>query len=461
MAGVEALYLRRRGTPSSSVMIEVVSELPRTSSRRAARLAGLPLGIAGRAAGSLGRRALGRGEGNLTEELADQAAEQVFAVLGELKGGAMKVGQALSVFEAGMPDKYAGPFREALTKLQAGAPPLPPAEVEKVLDNQLGLRWRERFAEFDGAAAAAASIGQVHRAVWADGREVAVKVQYPGADEALRSDLRQLRRLSPFLRPLAPGTDVKGVIDELYNSAVAELDYRGEADTQRVFAAAFRDDPQIRVPAVLASAPKVLVTEWADGRTLGQIAAVGTREERNRAGELLAEFQFCSPARVHMMHGDPHPGNFLLAEDGRMVVLDFGASHPLPEGMPDVLTSMMRLALAGEADELLALMTRAGYVGRSGMDPGDAMAFLSPFIEPMRQTEFHFDRAWLQGIMAVYGDFSGREFRTSRSFTLPREYVLIHRVLSASVGMLCQLEATAPYREIVHRWLPEIFPDGV
>lgn len=434
-----------------------MSELPRSSSRRAARLAGLPFGIAGHAAGSLGRRALGRGDGDLTQDLTDRAADQVFAVLGELKGGAMKVGQALSVFEAGMPDRYAEPFREALTKLQAEAPPMPPGEVEGVLDRQLGLRWRERFDAFDGEAAAAASIGQVHRARWADGREVAVKVQYPGADEALRSDLRQLRRLAPFLRPLSPGTDVKAVIDELYDSCVAELDYRAEADTQRVFAAAFRDDSHIRVPSVLASAPGVLVTEWAEGRTLGRIATDGTRDERSRTGALLSEFQFSSPSRARMMHGDPHPGNFLLAGDGRLVVLDFGASLPLPEGMPDALTSMMRLALADEADELLALMDRAGYVGRSGMDPMDAMAFLGPFIEPMRQPEFHFDRAWMQRIMAVYGDVSGREFRTSRSFTLPRDYVLIHRVLSASVGMLCQLEATAPYRAIVEHWMPEIF----
>lgn len=436
-----------------------VSDLPRTSSRRAARLAGLPLGIVGRAAGSLGRRALGRGEGDLTEELADQAAEQVFAVLGELKGGAMKVGQALSVFEAGMPDRYSEPFREALTKLQSEAPPLPPAEVEKVLDTQLGLRWRERFAEFSGEAAAAASIGQVHRAVWSDGREVAVKVQYPGADEALRSDLRQLRRLAPLLRPLNPGTDIKGVIDELYESAVGELDYRTEADTQRVFAAAYRGDPLIRVPDVLASSPKVLVTEWADGRALSRISADGTPEERNLAGELLTEFQFSSPTRVRMMHGDPHPGNFLLADDGRMVVLDFGASIPLPDGIPDVLTSMMRLALADEADELLALMTRAGYVGRGGVDPADAMAFLGPFIEPMREPVFHFSRTWMQGIMSVYGDVSGQEFRTSRSFTLPQEYVLIHRVLSASVGMLCQLQSSAPYRRIVERWIPQIFDE--
>ena len=436
-----------------------MSELPRTSSRRAARLAGLPLGIAGRAAGSLGRRALGRGDGDLTEELADQAAEQVFAVLGELKGGAMKVGQALSVFEAGMPDKYAEPFREALTKLQSEAPPLPADEVEKVLDAQLGLKWRERFAKFDGQAAAAASIGQVHRAVWSDGREVAVKIQYPGADEALRSDLKQLRRLAPLLRPLNPGTDVKGVIDELYESTVSELDYRLEADTQRVFAAEFAGDPLIRVPSVLASAPKVLVTEWANGRALSKIAAEGSPEERNRTAELLSEFQFSSPSRVGMMHGDPHPGNFLLGDDGRMVVLDFGASIPLPNGFPSVLTSMMRLALENRGDDLVALMTRAGYMGRGGMDSADAMAFLGPFIEPMREPSFQFDRAWMQGILAVYGDFSGREFRTARSFTLPREYVLIHRVLSASVGMLCQLQATAPYQQIVRRWMPEIVAD--
>lgn len=383
----------------------------------------------------------------------------MFAVLGELKGGAMKVGQALSVFEAGMPDKYAEPFREALTKLQSEAPPLPADEVEKVLDAQLGLKWRERFAEFDGQAAAAASIGQVHRAVWSDGREVAVKIQYPGADEALRSDLKQLRRLAPLLRPLNPGTDVKGVIDELYESTVSELDYRLEADTQRVFAAEFAGDPLIRVPSVLASAPKVLVTEWAHGRALSKIAAEGSPEERNRTAELLSEFQFSSPSRAGMMHGDPHPGNFLLGDDGRMVVLDFGASIPLPNGFPSVLTAMMRLALENRGDELVALMTRAGYVGRGGMDSADAMAFLGPFIEPMREPSFQFDRAWMQGILAVYGDFSGREFRTARSFTLPREYVLIHRVLSASVGMLCQLQATAPYQQIVRRWMPEIFAD--
>ena len=438
-----------------------VSEIPRKSSRRTARLMGLPFGIAGRAAGTVGRRAMGRGEpGELSDQLADQAAEQVFAVLGELKGGAMKVGQSLSVFEAGMPERYAGPFREALAKLQSEAPPMPAEEVERVLDVQLGTRWRERFADFEPEASAAASIGQVHRATWSDGREVAVKVQYPGADEALRSDLRQLRRLAPFLRPLNPGTDVKAVIDELYDSCVEELDYRGEADTQRVFAAAFSGDERVRVPAVLASAPRVLVTEWADGRTLGRIAAGGAPAERDHVAELLTEFQFSSPTRAHMLHGDPHPGNFLLGDDGRLVVLDFGASIPLPEGFPAELQEIMRLALLRRGPELVAMLGAAGYLGRSGtMDPAEALAFLEPFTEPMRTERFHFDRAWLQGIVNSYGDVTGREFRTARGFSLPRDYVLVHRVLSGSVGMLCQLDGTAGYRGIVERWMPAIFAE--
>src|SRR5699024_3145690 len=158
-------------------------------------MAALPLGIAGRAAAGLGRRMTGQDRAETAAELAAKAAEQMFAVLGELKGGAMKIGQAMSVFEAAMPEQIAEPYREALTKLQKDAPPMPTAQVHRVLDQQLGTGWRDRFASFDDRPAAAASIGQVHRAVWADGREVAVKVQYPGADDALRSDLKQLRRL--------------------------------------------------------------------------------------------------------------------------------------------------------------------------------------------------------------------------------------------------------------------------
>ena len=164
-----------------------VTEIKRGRTTRNAKMASLPVGMAGRAALGLGKRLAGKSKDEVTAELMDRTAQQLFAVLGELKGGAMKVGQALSVVEAAIPEQYGKPYREALTKLQREAPPLPADKVHRVLDQQLGTRWRERFQTFDDKSVAAASIGQVHKAVWSDGREVAVKIQYPGIATAVAS----------------------------------------------------------------------------------------------------------------------------------------------------------------------------------------------------------------------------------------------------------------------------------
>jgi predicted unusual protein kinase regulating ubiquinone biosynthesis (AarF/ABC1/UbiB family) len=189
-----------------------VSDIPRRAVTRSARLAALPVGVAGRAAWGLGRRIGGHPAEVVAAELQARTAEQLFAVLGQLKGGAMKVGQALSVFEAALPEELTAPYRAALTGLQEAAPPLPVATVHAVLAAQLGSDWRDRFTSFDDRPAAAASIGQVHRAVWSDGRDVAVKIQYPGAAEALLGDFRQLGRLARVLGPLAPGLELKPLL---------------------------------------------------------------------------------------------------------------------------------------------------------------------------------------------------------------------------------------------------------
>jgi predicted unusual protein kinase regulating ubiquinone biosynthesis (AarF/ABC1/UbiB family) len=432
-----------------------VSDIPRSGAARTAKLASLPIGFAGRTAAGWGKRLAGRSSEQVGAELSAKTAEQLFAVLGELKGGAMKFGQALSVFEAAVPEEMAGPYREALTKLQAGAPPMPSSTVHRVLAEQLGTGWRERFSSFEDEHAAAASIGQVHRAVWQDGREVAVKIQYPGAGEALRSDLRQLQRFGRMFQAVIPGLQVRPLIDELRDRMEEELDYRAEADNQRAFAAAFNGDAEFVVPKVVGSAPKVLVSEWVEGVGLSTIIANGTTEQRNEMGRLLALFHFSSPARAKLLHSDPHPGNYMLLPDGRMSVIDFGAVARLPDGLPVTFGRMTRLALENRPEELMELLRAERFVERdTDLDPEDVLDYLRPFVEPMRQETFHFTRRWMQKQAERLGDMRGEDFKLTRSLNLPAQYLLIHRVTLGSIGILCQLDAEAPFKSIVERWQP-------
>ncbi|WP_338603720.1 AarF/ABC1/UbiB kinase family protein [Saccharopolyspora sp. SCSIO 74807] len=432
-----------------------MTDIPRRAAQRTAKLASLPLGVAGRVAAGWGKRLTGHTSEEINAELSARTAEQLFAVLGQLKGGAMKFGQALSVFEAAVPDEMAEPYREALTKLQSAAPPMSGDSVRRVLDTQLGRAWRDRFAEFDDEPAAAASIGQVHRAVWHDGRDVAVKVQYPGAAEALRSDLRQLSRFSRLFQSLAPGAEIKPLLAELQDRMVEELDYRTEAANQRAFATAFAGDDLVRVPKVLASAPQVLITEWVTGKPFAEIIADGTQQERNEAGRLLAEFHFSSPQRSGLLHADPHPGNFLLGEDGRLIVIDFGAVARLADGLPPVLGRMMRLALEDRADDLLRLLREDRFVQTdSALRAEDVIAYLGPFVDPVRTERFHFSREWMQRQAERVGDLRSPDFRTGRSLNLPPDYLLIHRVTLGATGILCQLDSEFAAREIITRWQP-------
>jgi predicted unusual protein kinase regulating ubiquinone biosynthesis (AarF/ABC1/UbiB family) len=221
-----------------------VSDIPRRAFTRSAKLASLPIGVAGRAAWGIGKRVGGRPAEVVATELQARTAAQIFKVLGELKGGAMKFGQALSIFEAALPEDLAGPYRAALTKLQEAAPPLPAGAVHGVLASELGADWRALFTSFDDKPAAAASIGQVHRAVWSDGRVVAVKVQYPGAGAALISDLNQLGRIARLFSTITPGLEVKPLIAELKARVTEELDYVLEAESQRAFAKGLRRRPR-------------------------------------------------------------------------------------------------------------------------------------------------------------------------------------------------------------------------
>ena len=433
----------------------LVTDIKRGSVARNAKLAGLAGGMAGRAALGFGKRLTGKSKDEVTAELMDKAAQQLFAVLGELKGGAMKVGQALSVLEAAIPEQYGKPYREALTKLQREAPPLPAAKVHRVLDAQLGTKWRERFTSFDDTPVASASIGQVHKAVWSDGREVAVKIQYPGADEALRADLKTIQRLVGVFKQLAPGVDIQGIVDELIERTDMELDYRLEAENQRAFAKAYRDDPHFRIPAIVASAPKVVIAEWMDGIPMSVIIRDGTPEQRDLMGTRLSELTFDAPKRLQMMHGDAHPGNFMLLPDGRMGVIDFGAVAPLPDGFPTSLGECIRLARDTNYDELLPTMEEAGFIQKGqqvSIEEVDDM--LRQYVEPIEVDVFHYNRRWIQRMAAGQMDNWVAQIRTARQLDLPPNLAIPLRVIASTIAMCCQLDAHVPMKAIATELVP-------
>src|SRR4051794_14702767 len=367
----------------------------------------------------------------------------------------MKFGQALSIFEAAMPEELAGPYRATLTKLQDAAPPMPAATVHKVLAAELGAQWRRRFSSFDDTPAAAASIGQVHRGVWKDGRPVAVKVQYPGAGEALISDITQVSRVGRLAAGWIPGLDIKPVLEELKARVVEELDYTLEAEAQTRFAEAFRDDPVFAVPAVITSAPHVIVSEWLDGVPLSRLIADGSQADRDLGARRYLEFLLAGPARAGLLHADPHPGNFRLLDDGRFGVLDFGAVKRLPDGMPPEIGRLLTLALCEDAEAVVAGLREEGFIKASiEIDAAGLLSYLSPFLEPARHTTWTFSRDWMRQLFSHINDPRRPQWSVGLKLNLPPEYLLIHRVWLGGIGVLCQIHGEVAVLEVLADWLP-------
>ncbi|MBD1271979.1 AarF/ABC1/UbiB kinase family protein [Aeromicrobium tamlense] len=429
--------------------------------RRGARLASLPAGFAARTTWGIGRRLVGAPAAAVMTDVQRRTADQVFSVLGQLKGGAMKFGQALSIFEAALPEEVIAPYREALTKLQDAAPPMGSPTVRRVMEREFGADWPERFPDFEMTPAAAASIGQVHRSGFvaepgAEPVEVAVKLQYPGAAEALNSDLRQIGRLARLLGTMMPGVDVKALVRELQERVAEELDYSLEADAQARFAEAFANDPNIVVPRPLAHTERALVTTWLPGdRSLADVITDGTPEERDRLGETYVRFLFEGPARAGLLHADPHPGNFRVLPDGRLGVVDYGAVARLPDGLPAPMGPLLRAAADGDYVTVAEGLRREGFVRQgSTVDPDVLGRYLGPIVEPVAVEAFTFDRDWLRRQGQRLSSPGAEGMGTALKLTVPPSYLLIHRVWAGGVGVLCQLGATARFRGIVAEALP-------
>jgi predicted unusual protein kinase regulating ubiquinone biosynthesis (AarF/ABC1/UbiB family) len=452
--------------------------LPTGALRRTGRLAVLPLRHAARstaAASRLSRVA--------TDEVAARTAGQVFATLGELKGGAAKLGQAMSVFEAAVPEEVAAPYRSALRRLTDAAPAMPGGVARRVVAADLavayGPGWQGRLVAFDDAPAATASIGQVHRGRWRDDRgrlvEVAVKVQYPGVGKALRSDLRQARLLARVMARLTR-LNVSGLADELAARIVEELDYVREGRVQAEVAAAFthrlppaiaaaraagvHEPPgraSVTVPAVYAATPRVLITGWLEGASLSTLLdgrtgllpagwrELGRGDAADLAARLLSHAIYAPAACTGWMHADPHAGNFLLLPGGRLGMLDFGAVAATPGGIPAPFGQLAAAVLAGDGPAAISLARQAGALGPGAqVDPRLLVELLHPIAATAATATFTYSRPWLRSLMTHLT--APRFAPAMRNLTPPREYALVWRATLSAAGLFAQLGATVPTR---------------
>ncbi|MFI1240749.1 ABC1 kinase family protein [Nocardia salmonicida] len=421
---------------------------------RSARLAAVPVAYAGRRIAGFGKRAAGRDPADVDRDIRVRTAEHLFQVLGELKGCVAKLGQLLGLLELGLAPDLAEPYRQALARLHDSAPAMLPGAVHAELATHLGPHWRSLFLEFEDRASAAASVGQVHRARWHDGTQVAVKVMYPGSRRAVLADLQALRRATPLFTALLPGADTRPVVEALCDEIRDELDYAREAVNQRAFATAFADDPDVVVSRVIAQRGDVLVTEWLDGIPLSRLIVRGNADELDRLGVLIMRFLFSAPARAALVYGDAHPGNFLRMPDGRLGVVDFGACTPWPATFLDVASDIGAAVIADSPADLEAAIRRHGFVAPDReLDIATVAARLQPVREALLAPTYPLSADWLREQVRLATDL--RLSNVLRQLTMPPGHTPILRSFLGGVAVLCQLHTAVPLRAECTRWYPE------
>ncbi len=360
----------------------------------------------------------------------------------------MKLGQMASFLHQGMPE----PVRDALAQLQADAPPMAPELAAEVIRTELGSPPEKVFAEWDPVPIASASIGQVHRALTHDGRAVAVKVQYPGVDEAIRGDLDNAGLLFGAMKAMFPGLDPKPLVAELRDRIGEELDYRIEADNQRLFADHYRGHPFIHVPEVVdeLSTRRVLTTELATGARFAEVRE-WSQEQRNLAAESIYRFVFGSLYRFGAFNGDPHPGNYLFGPDGRVTFLDYGlVKRFTPEDLYPFEAMLKAMVMNRDLAEYRRIVEEVGLLkpGQSFTDQqvGDYFGHFYEFV--MDDTELAFTQDYASETVARFFDASGDHGEIMKAANVPSQFVIIQRINLGIYALLGELEAVANWRRI-------------
>ncbi|MGQ0742877.1 MAG: ABC1 kinase family protein [Acidimicrobiales bacterium] len=401
-----------------------------------------------------GRRATDERRAALEEQFTIRSAEDVAAVLGNMKGAIMKAGQMVSFLADGLPPEA----RAVLSTLQADVPPMAPSLAEAVIRQELGASPEELFLDWDPVPVAAASIGQVHRAVMPDGRQVAVKVQYPGVDLSIKGDLDNAQLITGMMAAVAMrNMDVKAMVDELRGRMGDELDYRLEARCQQEFADRYRGHPFIHVPNVVAerSARRVITSDWVDGVSWAEFLARADRPARQRAAEILFRFAEGSIWEHRVFNGDPHPGNYRFHLDGsRVTFLDFGLVKRWAPGELESLSPILHAVLANDVAATLDAVIEAGFLaGDHGLDPALVFEYCSGPYQPFQVEEFTFAPDFVGRTLGPMLDMTGRFGEVIRALNLPPSYVILDRVVWGMSALFSHLGATARWGDLLEEYL--------
>ncbi len=386
-----------------------------------------------------------------------ETAKQIVAALGTMKGAAMKLGQVMSFLDVGLvSEQYQEEFQRELAKLRDSAPVVSFRQMRRVIEADLGESIADVFEEFDEQAIAAASIGQVYRARLPGGREVAVKVQYPGVAGAVRSDMQNLGMILRLMKRMAPGLDAKATAEEIRLRIGEELDYELEAQNQRRVARLYRGHPFVHVPDVITSLchEHVLVSEFVRGTGFEELKA-RPQAQRDRMGEIIFRFFFGSMYRHHEFSGDPHPGNFMLLDDGRVAFLDFGLYKRIDPAVAEFELQAQRLGLEGDGDRLLEHLRQGGFIGDPSRYEGERV------LEQLRDLTWWYsidEEIQLEPEIATQvainmSDPRSQYFDQMRHESLPPEHLFGRRLEMLTLAVMSQLRARGNWHRIAREWM--------
>jgi predicted unusual protein kinase regulating ubiquinone biosynthesis (AarF/ABC1/UbiB family) len=417
---------------------------------------------AGQAVRQFGTRAANLARGDEASEAAlarrqVETAEQIVAVLGTMKGAAMKLGQVMSFLDVGLvAEEYREEFQRKLAELRDSAPQVSFKEMRKVIEAEFEEPLEEIFAEFETEPIAAASIGQVYRATLHDGRTVAVKVQYPGVAGAVRADLKNLGMIMRLLSRMAPGLDVQGIAQEIRLRIDEELDYELEAANQRAMARIFRGHPFVYVPNVVGSLSRerVMVSEFVTGTGFEELKR-SDAEHRNRIAEIVFRFYFGCMYRHHQFSGDPHPGNFMLLADGRVAFLDFGLYKRLPAELAEYELQIARLGIGGDGAALIEHLHAGGFLAEP--DRYTPEQILQQFEDVTwwytSDAEIELTPEIATQIVIDMSDPRSRHYAQLRHENLPPDHLFGRRTETLTLAVMSQLRATGNWHRIAREWI--------